>query len=74
MMEMLIRVVGVDYVMYACEMLGGVNATDPETGRSFDDNMRFIEAIGWLDVDDRRKIFEENARRAYPRLAARLAV
>jgi 4-oxalmesaconate hydratase len=71
-MEMLIKVVGVDRVMYAAEMLGGVNATDPDTGRSFDDNMRFIDALPWLDGAGRRKIFEGNARAAYPRLNARL--
>ena len=36
-MELLIHVVGVDSIVYASEMLGGVNATDPATGRSFDD-------------------------------------
>ena len=69
-MELLIKVVGVDNVMFASEMLGGVNAIDPATGRSFDDNRRFIEAIPWLTEHDRRKIFEDNARKAYPRLGA----
>ena len=69
-MELLIKVVGVDNVMFASEMLGGVNATDPATGRSFDDNRRFIDGIAWLTDHDRKKIFEENARKAYPRLGA----
>jgi 4-oxalmesaconate hydratase len=67
-MELLIRVVGVDHVLFASEMLGGVNATDPSTGRSFDDNKGLIDGIAWLTDQDRKKIFEENARRAYPRL------
>ena len=67
-MELLIKVVGADNVMFASEMLGGVNAIDPATGRSFDDNRRSIDAISWLTDHDRKKIFEENARKAYPRL------
>jgi hypothetical protein len=51
-------------------LLGGVNTIDPATGRSFDDNRRFIDAIAWLTEGDRKKIFEENARKAYPRLGA----
>jgi hypothetical protein len=51
-------------------MLGGVNATDPQTGRSFDDNRRFVDAITWLSDKDRQKIFEANVRQAYPRLTA----
>jgi 4-oxalmesaconate hydratase len=67
-MELLVRVVGVDNLLFASEMLGGVNTTDPTTGRAFDDNRACVEAIGWLGPDDRRKIFETNARIAYPRL------
>src|SRR6185369_3927143 len=69
-MEMLIKVVGVDRIVFASEMLGGVNTTDPATGKSFDDNRPFIDGIPWLIDQDRKKIFEENARKAYPRLAA----
>lgn len=67
-MEMLLKIVGVDNVLFASEMLGGVNAVDPRTGRSFDDNKPCLDAIAWLTDDDRRKILEENAGRAYPRL------
>ena len=68
-MELLIKVVGVDRIIYASEMLGGVNATDPATGRSFDENKRLIDNIAWLTDADRKKIFEENVRQAYPRLS-----
>lgn len=68
-MELLIKVVGVDRIIYASEMLGGVNATDPATGRSFDENKRLVDDIAWLTDADRKKIFEENVRQAYPRLA-----
>jgi len=72
-MEMLVRVVGVDRVIFASEMLGGVNAIDPRSGKSFDDNQPYLDAIGWLTEGDRRKIFEENVVAAYPRLAPILA-
>jgi 4-oxalmesaconate hydratase len=69
-MDLLIKVVGVDNVIFASEMLGGVNAIDPASGRSFDDNRRFLDAIEWLADQDRKKIFEDNVRKAYPRLGA----
>jgi len=67
-MELLVKVVGVDNLLFASEMLGGVNATDPRTGRSFDDNKPYLDAIAWLTQHDKKKIFEENAKKAYPRL------
>lgn len=67
-MELLIKVVGVDRIIYASEMLGGVNTIDPATRRSFDDNKYLVDAVPWLTDQDRKTIFEENARKAYPRL------
>jgi 4-oxalmesaconate hydratase len=72
-MELLIRVVGVENVLFASEMLGGVTAIDPANGRWFDDNKPCLDAISWLTDDDRRKIFEENATRVYARLGPILA-
>ena len=69
-MQMLIKVVGADNILFASEMLGGVNAVDPRTGRMFDDNQPLVEAIGWLDEKDRAKVFELNARKVFPRLNA----
>jgi len=71
-MHLLVTVAGVDNVMFASEMLGGVTTKDPMTGRMFDDNKPCIDALEWLTEDDRRKIFEGNVRRAYPRLNAAL--
>jgi 4-oxalmesaconate hydratase len=72
-MNLLLNVVGVDNVMFASEMLGGVTTQDPSTGRMFDDNKPCIDALGWLTETDRQKIFEGNVRKAYPRLDAALA-
>jgi 4-oxalmesaconate hydratase len=67
-MDMLVRVVGVDNIVFASEMLGGVTTIDPQTGRFFDDNRPFMDAVAGLTDADRKKIFEDNARKAYPRL------
>ena len=72
-MEMLIKVVGVDNVLFASEMLGGVTTIDPSTGRYFDDNKPCLDGIPSLEEKDRQKIFETNARKAYPRLDRILA-
>ncbi len=69
-MDMLVKVVGVDNIVFASEMLGGVNALDPQTGRSFDDNKPCLDAIPWLAEGDRQKIFEENVKKAYPRVGS----
>jgi 4-oxalmesaconate hydratase len=67
-MEMLLKVAGVDNVMFASEMLGGVTTIDPSSGRYFDDNKPCLDAVAWLTEEDRRKIFELNVLQAYPRL------
>jgi 4-oxalmesaconate hydratase len=69
-MDLLLRVVGVDNVLFASEMLGGVTTIDPLTGRYFDDNKPCLDMVDWLTAADRRKILEENVVRVYPRLAS----
>ncbi len=66
--ELLLKVVPVDNILFASEMVGAVKSIDPETGHYFDDTKRYIDAIGWLSAPDRRKIFDGNARRVYSRL------
>jgi 4-oxalmesaconate hydratase len=52
-------------------MIGAVRGIDPETGFHFDDTRRYIEAAA-LSAADRKKVYEGNARRVYPRLDAAL--
>jgi 4-oxalmesaconate hydratase len=68
---LLTRVLPVEIVLFASEMLGAVRGTNPETGSGWDDTKRYLDALD-LPEDDRQKIFEENARRVYPRLDTRL--
>jgi 4-oxalmesaconate hydratase len=66
--ELLTKVIPVDNILFASEMVGAVRGIDPETGHHFDDTKRYIDAVTWLSEEDRRKIFEGNARKVYPRI------
>jgi len=66
--DLLTKVIPVDNILFASEMIGAVRGIDPETGHHYDDTKRYIEATGNLSPEDRRKVYEGNARRVYPRL------
>jgi len=70
--ELLTKVIPVDNILFASEMVGAVRGIDPRTGYYYDDTKRYIDQVAVLSDDDKRKIFELNARRVYPRLDARL--
>ncbi|HSP73060.1 MAG TPA: amidohydrolase family protein [Gaiellaceae bacterium] len=65
--DLLGRVIPADNVLFASEMLGAVRGVNPETGSAWDDTKRYVDALD-LTAEDKRKIFELNARRVYPRL------
>jgi 4-oxalmesaconate hydratase len=69
--DLLVRVIDLDNIVFGSEMVGAVRGIDPETGHYFDDTKRYIDALP-LSASDKRRIFELNARRVYPRLDARL--
>jgi 4-oxalmesaconate hydratase len=69
--DLLLRVIPLDNILFASEMIGAVRGVDPETGHHFDDTKRYIEAAG-LTPQQRQQIFQGNARRVYPRLDAAL--
>ena len=64
-MELLIRRVDSDRVLFATEMFGAVNATDPETGRNFEEVVPIFESVPGLSDEDRYNITEGNAKRLY---------
>jgi 4-oxalmesaconate hydratase len=68
-MEMLIRKVGPDNILFATEPFGTAMYTDPATGRRFDDTVDFVRNIEWLGEDEREKIFSGNARRVFSKAA-----
>jgi len=70
--DLLTKVIPVQNVLFASEMIGAVRGIDPETGHNYDDTKRYIEGTLNLDEHERRMIYELNARRVYPRLDAAL--
>jgi 4-oxalmesaconate hydratase len=70
--DLLTKVIPVDNVLFASEMIGAVRGIDPETGNYYDDTKRYIEASTQLSVAQKQQIYEGNARRVYPRLDAAL--
>jgi 4-oxalmesaconate hydratase len=64
--DLLLKVIPADNILFASEMVGAVRGIDPETGRYYDDTRRYLDASP-LGAEDRRKIFEGNARKVYPR-------
>lgn len=67
--DLLFRVIDTDNILFASEMFGAVKGIDPLTGHYFDDTKLYIDALDLSDAD-RRKVFEGNVRRVYPRLDA----
>jgi 4-oxalmesaconate hydratase len=67
------KVIPIDNILFASEMLGAVKGIDPTTGHNYDDTKRYVDQVKGLSDADRYKIFEGNARRVYPRLDKRLA-
>lgn len=70
--EMLVRKMGPDNVVFGAELFGTALAVDPKTGKTFDDNAEYIDKISWLSPADKEKIFETNAYKLFPRAADRL--
>ncbi|WP_246692432.1 MULTISPECIES: amidohydrolase family protein [unclassified Methylobacterium] len=69
--DLLLKVVPHENVLFASEMVGAVNGTDPETGHAYDDTKRYVDAAEVSDTD-RAKIYAGNTLKVYPRLASKL--
>jgi 4-oxalmesaconate hydratase len=70
--DVLTKVVPVENILFASEMIGAVRGIDPETGFNYDDTKRYIDASTQLTPAQKALVFEGNARRVYPRLDAAL--
>ena len=70
--DLLLKVVPPDNVLFASEIFGAVKGVDPETGFHFDDTRRYVDAVQGVSDAQRSLLFERNARRVYPRLDALL--
>ncbi len=67
--DLLLKVIPVDNILFASEMVGADRGVDPETGFNYDDTTRYIDAAP-LSAADRAKIFEGNVTKVYPRFKA----
>ena len=65
--ELLLKVIPVDNILFASEMVGAVRGIDPETDHHYDDTKRYVDQVAALRPE-RAKIFEGNARKVYGRL------
>lgn len=70
--DLLARVIPADNLLFGSEMIGAVRGIDPESGHGYDDTRRYIEHTPHLTVEQRRMVYETNARRVFPRLDAAL--
>ena len=65
--NLLAEVIPVDNILFASEMIGAVQGIDPQTGFEYDDTKRYIDGLA-VSAEDKKKIFEMNARKVYSRL------
>jgi 4-oxalmesaconate hydratase len=68
--RLLTKVIPVENILFGSEMVGAVRGIDPETDHYYDDTKRYLDRADWLKKKDRKKIFEGNVRRVYPRINA----
>jgi 4-oxalmesaconate hydratase len=71
--DLLTNIVPSSAILFASEMIGAVRDIDPRPGFYFDDTKRLVDATPNLTAEERQAVFEGNALRVYPRLAAQIA-
>ncbi|XDZ51824.1 amidohydrolase family protein [Neisseriaceae bacterium CLB008] len=69
--DLLTKVIPVDNILFASEMIGAVRGIDPRSGYYFDDTKRYIEAAD-LSAAARHQVYEANTRRVFTRVDAQL--
>ena len=66
--ELLLKVVPLENIMFASEMVGAVRGINPDTGFYYDDTKKYIDQATFLSDADRTSLFEGVARKVFPRL------
>jgi 4-oxalmesaconate hydratase len=64
-LELLINLVGSNRVLFGTENPGSGSGIDPDTGRPYDDLKPVISSIAALSEQDKKNIFEDNAKRMW---------
>ncbi|HET9131680.1 MAG TPA: amidohydrolase family protein [Terriglobia bacterium] len=67
-LDLLMKIVPIDNILFGSEMVGAVRGIDPETNQYYDDTKKYIDKQSWISDADKKKIFEGNARKVYPRI------
>jgi 4-oxalmesaconate hydratase len=70
--DLLFKIVSIDNILFGSEMVGAVRGIDPTTGHYYDDTKRYVDKVP-LTESDKRKVFEENTRKVYPRINKRIS-
>jgi 4-oxalmesaconate hydratase len=66
--DLLLKVIPPENILFASEMVGAVRGVDPETGFNYDDTKRYIQAATGLGDAHKAQIFAGNAQRVFSRL------
>ena len=69
--DLLVKIVPAENILFGSEMVGAVRGIDPETDHYFDDTKRYIDKAA-IGAAEKKKIFEDNARKVYPRINKKL--
>jgi 4-oxalmesaconate hydratase len=67
-LDLLTKIVPIDNILFGSEMVGAVRGIDPESNQYYDDTKKYIDKQSWINDADKKKIFEGNARKVYPRI------
>jgi 4-oxalmesaconate hydratase len=65
--ELLTKVIPIENILFASEMVGAVQGVDPRTGHNYDDTKRYIDQVQ-ISADDKNRIYAKNAMRVFGRL------
>ena len=65
--ELLTKVIPVDNILFASEMVGAVRGIDPKTGNYYDDTKRYVDPV---EEPERRRPLQDLRRQRAPRLSA----
>jgi len=66
--DLLLKVIPSENVLFASETIGAVRAIDPKTGKNFDDTHEYIKATQVVGAVEKSKIYADNALGIYKRL------
>ena len=64
-LELLFKTVGADRCMFGTERPGVGTVKNPETGLWLDDTRPIIESFDWLSAEEKKMIFEDNAKKVF---------